>query len=95
MIDAIINISEITKGMKSVGAKALLKINNTSIIEHQINQLKSINRNIKINIITGFEHEKIKKTLSKYRNINIIYNKQYETTNQSMGLKLLFENKKI
>ena len=94
MIDAIINISEITKGMKSVGAKALLKINNTSIIEHQINQLKSINRNIKINIITGFEHEKIKKTLSKYRNINIIYNKQYETTNQSMGLKLLFENKK-
>ena len=46
MIDAIINISEITKGMKSVGAKALLKINNTSIIEHQINQLKSINRNI-------------------------------------------------
>ncbi len=94
MIDAIINISEITKGMKSVGAKALLKINNTSIIEHQINQLKSINRNIKINIITGFEHEKIKKTLSKYRNINIIYNQQYETTNQSMGLKLLFENKK-
>lgn len=93
MIDAIINISEITKGMKSVGAKALLKINNMSIIEHQIYQLKSIHRNIKINVITGFEHEKVKKTLSKYRNINIIYNPDYQNSNESMGLKLLFENK--
>jgi len=94
MIDALIIISEITKGMKSVGSKALLKVNDLSIIEHQINQVKAINRNIKINIVTGFDHDRIcKLLLKKYKNINIIYNDRYSEINQAGDL-LLFLNKK-
>lgn len=95
MTDALIIISEITKGMKSVGSKALLKVNNLSIIEHQINQIKNINKNLIINIVTGFEHEKINKLLEKkYKNINIIYNDKYQETNQASNL-LLFLQKKL
>lgn len=95
MIDAIINISEITKGMKSLGPKALLKINNLSIIEYQINQIKKISRKIRINLITGFYHDKIVDKLKKHKNINYIYNEEYDHTNHGKGIELLLDNNDV
>ena len=93
MIDSIILVPEITKGMKSIGSKSLLKIKNISILEYQINEIKNICRNIRLNIATGFDHDKITKYLaSKYSDIHFIYNESYSTTNQTKALSLYLEN---
>jgi CTP:phosphocholine cytidylyltransferase-like protein len=92
MLDAIIVIPEITKGMKSIGSKALLKINDSiSILEYQIQQLKKYHKKINIHIIAGFEIDKIKKLLTKYK-VNIIYNHEYVSTNQAKCLEIFFKN---
>lgn len=99
MIDALILIPEITKGMKSIGSKSLLKIRKTKhIIDHQIEQIQSISKKIRIHVATGFDNEKIKKIVAKYNNttsnINIIHNEDYETTNYGRSVELLINNLK-
>jgi hypothetical protein len=97
-INAIIIIPEITKGMKSIGSKSLLKLKNSSIIlEHQIQQLKLINRNIQITIATGFDKENIDKVLGqkKYSKIKVSHNEEFENTNQGKSLNLYLENNTI
>ena len=74
--------------MKSIGSKSLLKIKNDKhIIEYQIEQLLNINRNIKITVATGFDHDKIHKITEKY-GINILYNPNYENTNFGKSIDL-------
>jgi len=93
MLNALILIPEITKGMKSIGSKSLLKIkNNKYIIEHQIEQLLNINKNIRLTIATGFDSDKIIKLITKYNTINYIYNSEYEYTNFGKSLKLYLQN---
>jgi choline kinase len=78
----LIIIPEITKGMKSIGSKALLKINaTTTILDHQIKLIKSINRRNKIYLSTGFQHNKILKVAKKYTNVHTIYDENYEKYN--------------
>lgn len=89
MIEALILVPEITKGMKSVGSKALLEIKNkTSIIEYQIEYIKNIDKNIKISIATGFESDKIVSALSHHSNINFIFNPNFKNTNQAFSIKM-------
>lgn len=93
MIDAIIIVPEITKGMKSVGSKSLLKLRKSKyIIDYQIEQILSISKKIRINIATGFDNEKIKRVLKKYKDVNICYNNKYEATNYGKSLEILIEN---
>jgi hypothetical protein len=94
MFDALIIIPEITKGMKSIGSKALLKIKNSiGILDYQINQLNKIKGLRHINIATGFDVEKIKKSISsKHTNISIINNDNYQHTNQTESLLLYLQN---
>jgi len=85
--NAILLVSDITKGMKSIGSKALLNLSkNITIIDHQIQYLKKYYYPINIYICTGFEHDKIIKKTSKYKNIFYIYSKSYETDNQCHSL---------
>lgn len=89
MFDALILVPEITKGMKSIGPKALLKIkNSTAVLDYQISQLKHIKGLNSINIATGFESEKIKKNISRYSKTNIVYNENYQSTNQTESVLL-------
>ena len=89
MLDALIIAPEITKGMKSLGSKALLNIKNSvSILDYQIQELKKLHKNINIFIATGFESDKIKKVATKYSNIEIIENKNYEISNQAKCLSI-------
>ena len=61
-LSAIILASEITKGMKSIGSKALLPISGSvTLIDYQIQFLKRFYNPVEIYICTGFDHEKIVK----------------------------------
>jgi hypothetical protein len=92
MLDALIIAPEITKGMKSVGSKALLKIRSSLfVLEYQIQQLKKLDKKINITIATGFESDKIKKIFGTQPRIDIIYNEHYQKTNQAKCLGLFLE----
>lgn len=96
MINAVILTPEITKGMKSVGSKSLLKIKNKTLLEHQIDYLFSLSRKTLINIVTGFDHDKINKHINeKYEKridqIRLIYDDKYEGTNHGHSIKLFLE----
>lgn len=81
---------EITKGMKSVGPKGLLKSKKSKeLIRCQIENIKD--KNIDINIILGFGLDKIKKKIEN-ENINIVYNDLYETANQGYALELILNH---
>jgi hypothetical protein len=86
-------IPEITKGMKSIGSKSLLKIKNLSLLEHQINQIKAFDPTASVSILTGFDNDRIVKCLeNKYHNLSIVYNYDYEETNQVRCLELYLEH---
>lgn len=94
MIDVLIIVPEITKGMKSIGSKALLVIKDPiTIIDYQINQIKKcLSSDANITIATGFEAEKIKRSISEKHNVKFIYNPKYKTTNQAECLSLYLKN---
>ena len=57
--DYLIIIPEITKGMKSIGSKALLPLNTkNTILDYQIKSIKLMNRQSKIYLSTGFQNNK-------------------------------------
>ena len=85
-IHALIIASEVTKGMKSIGSKSLLKIKNSVlVIEHQIIELQKQHKHIDITVATGFESEKMLKILDEY-NIKFLHNQKYQTTNQTKSI---------
>lgn len=96
MINALILIPEITKGMKSLGPKSLLQIKkNLSVVDYQIQSIKDIDKNIKIIVCTGFESERVVSELTKnYKNIHFIYNSLYKITNQAQSIKICLEEYK-
>jgi hypothetical protein len=87
---------EQTKGMKSFGTKALLKIklqNKTdTIIHHQLEQIgTNLDKDSKIVIVVGFDKERLIKKLDiskKYKNIIIVDNTEYKKLNQSYAMML-------
>lgn len=91
--NAILLVSDITKGMKSIGSKSLLPISkNSTVIEHQIQYLKKFYNPIHIYVCVGFEHEKITKITNQYSNVHCIYHDSYETDNQTGGLVHCLKN---
>lgn len=93
-INAIILVPEITKGMKSIGSKALISIDHRkSIIEHQIEYLQKNYANISITVATGFDADKIQKKTKRY-NIKTMHNHKYDETNHGMSLSMYLQNAK-
>jgi CTP:phosphocholine cytidylyltransferase-like protein len=85
-LNALIIAAEVTKGMKSMGSKSLLKLKNSIfVIEYQINELRKHYKDIDITIATGFESDKMIKALSCY-GVKFLYNDQYKTTNQGKSI---------
>jgi len=80
----LIIMPEITKGMKSIGSKALLKINSKqTILEHQIRSIKRLNNKNKIFLATGFQHSKIQKIAHNYKNVFTIFEPDYGKYNDT------------
>lgn len=95
MIDIIILGDKYQKGKKSKGCPALIYQDKKTIIEHQINSIKKILPNSRINYVTGFDNEKFKIFLEKNNldnQINIINNEYYENFNESYSLSLALNN---
>lgn len=93
MLDVLIMIPEITKGMKSIGSKALLDIKKQiKVIDNQIQTVKTIDQSAQITVATGFENDKIEHALKKFSNIQVIYNPLYKETNQAEALRLYLSN---
>lgn len=93
---AIILLPEITKGMKSIGSKALISINETTtILDYQILYLKKNYNPKQIILCTGFDHEKIVKSTQKYKNITYEFNDKYIIENQAGSLVKCIKNIEI
>jgi len=81
---------EITRGMKSIGPKGLLKSKKSKeLINCQIANIKD--KNIDTYVILGFGLDKIKKRI-EYPNINIIKNDLYESANHGYAFELILKN---
>jgi len=69
--------------------KCLLTLDNQTILEHQINHLKSSEID-EVNVVVGFAREKVEEFLSNYDSlgmkINTIYNPFWESTNSLFSL---------
>lgn len=90
---AIILLPEITKGMKSIGSKALLSINDTTtILDYQISYLKKYYSPRQIILCTGFDHDRIVKSTQKYKNIIYDFNDKYNIENQTGSLVKCIKN---
>lgn len=91
MIEVVVLGDRYQKGKKSKGCPALIHHNKQTIIEHQINSIKKILPDSTINYVSGFENEKLKIFIEKNNladSINIIRNKNYETSNEAYSLSL-------
>lgn len=90
---------EQTKGMKSFGSKALLKIklqNKTdSIIYHQLETFtKNLDKESQIIVVVGFDKERLIKKihlLDDNKKITIVYNKEYDILNTAYAMMLGLE----
>jgi len=81
---------EITRGMKSIGPKGLLKSNkSTELINCQISNI--LDHNIDIYVVLGFGAEKIKKKI-KYKHTKTIINDLYDSANQGYAFELIIDN---
>jgi len=92
-MNAVLLYSEVPKGMKSYGSKAILPIGKqrTPLIIKQIRVLqKKCN---KIYIVIGFDKIKIIDTINKYKckNIEYIDNNSYNTSNDAEALRRILE----
>ena len=87
-ICAIIPAAGCGRRMKSYGPKALLDINNKTIITNQITILEKLVPFINISLVCGFKSEKLMKNVPE--RIIKIENELYETTNvvRSIGVGL-------
>lgn len=81
---------DITKGMKSIGPKGLLKSGRSKeLINCQIQNIRDVG--IDINVVVGFGAEKIKKKILD-SNIDTITNDLYESTNHGYALELILDH---
>lgn len=81
---------EITKGMKSIGPKALIKSKKAKeFINYQIDSMKD--KNIDIYVILGFGSDKVKKKI-EHQNVSVLNNSLYESTNDGYALELILQN---
>lgn len=94
MINTTFLMSEITKGMKSIGPKYIYKYKNKTLIEHELTLLKKYKQDIKINLILGFGADKIKKVLEKqkYYKIKYLYNDNYENEESGGNFSIAINN---
>lgn len=83
------------KRMKSKGCVGLIKINNKHIITQQYNTLKAIFPDSKIIYVYGFDGKRllshIYKNNNTYKDIELVYNKNYEIYNSTYSVSLAQE----
>lgn len=89
-MNAIILNAGVSTRMKTYEPRALLKINNSTLIETQYCILKQAGFN-QIRTVVGYKAEKLIKKIN-HLPIEIIKNDNYEETNNGYSLKLAYKN---
>lgn len=77
--------------IKTYGPQCLYSIDNTTVLDKQIDILNQTFKQNNILVITGFKSKKIKNHLKNYKNVFVIENANYETTNDLYSLSLGLE----
>lgn len=91
MLHVLILVPEITKGMKSIGSKALLEVKkHTKVLEYQIHNIQSLDIKTKITVATGFESDRIHSLLDSL-DIDYTFNPLYKDTNQAESIRLYLD----
>jgi len=85
MINITLIMTEITKGMKSIGPKYIYKHNNKALIEYQMFFIKKYKPKMNLNLLVGFGSEKIQKQLQKQKNVRINYLQNDNYINEESG----------
>lgn len=82
--------------MKSYGPLSLVDINNTKLIDHQIQSIHKVFKNYELVVCVGFDAEKICKHIrnkyGKYKNIRLVENQLYNFSNSCESLRLCLNN---
>ena len=79
---------------KGMGAKPLIKIRNqTSIITNQLKHIRTYLNSDDINVVYGFQQEKMEAQLGN-SGVKLIYNNRFETTNVVYSIHLGLQNVK-
>lgn len=81
--------------MKSYGATPLLSLGSATILEHQINAIKSLFINYEIILCGGFDIDRVVKFVhQRYRsdNIRVIENQMYHHSNDCESVRLCLNN---
>lgn len=80
------------KRMKSKGCVGLIKVNNKHIITHQYQTLKNTFPDSQIIYIHGFDSKRLLSHIEKnnkiYKDLHLIYNKNYENYNSAYSISL-------
>jgi hypothetical protein len=98
MINIILLSSEVPKGMKSYGPRAIIPIGKPEepLVIKQIKKIKLTYGSTKhaIHVVNGFECEKVEKVIHryKYKNINFIYDNHFDSVNNTYGLIKALKN---
>lgn len=74
------------KRMKSYGPKPLIRLNDKTLLEHQLQQIRSTFIQYEIILVTGFEHDRVVKNLPP--DVKTVTNKYYEETNVVHSISL-------
>jgi choline kinase len=75
--------------MKKYGAKPLIKVGSSNIIDRQYKIIDSVFRWHEIVLVTGFQHDRIERTVPS--KIKLVHNNDYEETNVVHSIKLGIE----
>jgi choline kinase len=81
--------------MKSYGSTSLLSLGNATVLEHQINAIKSLFVNYEIILCGGFDIDRVVKFVNqKYRsdNVRVIENQMYLNSNDCESVRLCLNN---
>ena len=89
-LQVIILAAGINYRMKSFGSISLANVNGTTLLEHQINTIRSFVPNAEIVVVLGFEADKVMRVSPS--GIQFVENQLYEETNYLEELRLAFNN---
>lgn len=77
--------------MKSYGAKCLIEIAGKPLIYKQIDTIGKVIRSFEIILVCGFDAESVKKKVKQRKNVKVVENVDFETTNVVKSIQLGLE----
>lgn len=77
--------------IKTYGPRCLYRVENTTVLDKQIDALNKVFKDTNIFVVTGFKSKKIKYHLKHHKNVFVIENIKYEDTNDLYSLSLGIE----